>query len=168
MPKKIWRPIIALVTKLMNHSIVDPVADCWVWTGARKTGGYGTVRKNDGRRKFSYSAHRASYEEFVGPIPDGLELDHLCRNRLCINPSHLEPVTRSENIRRGIGPQTVQAYHARRTHCRNGHLLAGDNVSHQPGTKTGRRCRACVRDYVTRKCIKLGLPPPKSKKVAPR
>lgn len=75
----------------MNHSIVDPVADCWVWTGARKTGGYGTVRKNDGRRKFSYSAHRASYEEFVGPIPDGLELDHLCRNRLCINPSHLEP-----------------------------------------------------------------------------
>lgn len=72
------------------------VGDCWVWQGTLR-GGYGRFRA--GRKTFS--AHRVSYEHHVGAIPDGLVLDHLCRNRACINPAHLEPVTIRENIRRG-------------------------------------------------------------------
>lgn len=71
---------------------------CWEWTSTRQEGGYGTVSPGDGRNNIK--AHRAMYEALVGPIPDGLDLDHLCRNPPCVNPSHLEPVTRAENTRR--------------------------------------------------------------------
>ena len=71
---------------------------CWLWTKSIDYGGYGRI----GQRGVNARAHRVSYEHFVGPIPDGLSLDHLCRNRRCVNPDHLEPVTGSENTRRGI------------------------------------------------------------------
>lgn len=70
---------------------------CWLWTGALRDG-YGRVKFNG---SVTQEAHRASYEFHIGPIPEGLVIDHLCRNRSCINPSHLEPVTQGENIRRG-------------------------------------------------------------------
>lgn len=70
---------------------------CWIWTAARNRGGYGII----GIELRSALAHRVSYEAFVGEIPNGLELDHLCRVRCCVNPQHLEPVTRYENVRRG-------------------------------------------------------------------
>ena len=79
-------------------------------------------------------AHRLYYERHVGPIPDGLEMDHLCRNRACVNPDHLEPVTRAENNRRKAVAQT---------HCKNGHPLSGDNLL---ATKRQRACRACQRE----------------------
>ncbi len=83
-------------------------------------------------------AHRFSFESFIGPIPDGLTLDHLCRNPRCVNPLHLEPVTNRVNILRGT---SFVAIHARKTHCIRGHALTEDNVYH--ARNGGRYCRKC-------------------------
>lgn len=107
--------------------------DCWTWTGALNTNGYGQW----GIGGVSKSVHRLAYEAFVGPIPDGLVLDHLCRNRACCNPAHLEPVTQAVNAARGI--------EATKTHCLRGHALTGDNlVIKKRGRLTPvRNCRTC-------------------------
>lgn len=94
------------------------------------------------------------YEYYRGPIPDGLELDHLCRRRDCVNPAHLEPVTSSENKRRSplVGRYLRTAAHvppaarenAAKTHCKHGHPLSGDNVYTPPGDPLKRACRACT------------------------
>lgn len=107
---------------------------CWLWTGALASG-YG-VLGIDGRNVF---AHRFAYELLIGPIPEGLTLDHLCRIRRCCNPSHLEIVTRGENVLRGEGPT---ARHARKTHCKRGHPFDEANTYRTP---KGRHCRACRR-----------------------
>jgi HNH endonuclease len=98
--------------------------------------GYGVIQVK-GRRMF---AHRLSYVLCHGPVPHGKELDHLCRNRACINPDHLEPVTRRENILRGIAPSAINA---RRTHCTRGHELTPENTYHPPCEPNSRFCRAC-------------------------
>lgn len=110
---------------------------CWIWTGATNDGGYGQLRADD---RVQY-AHRLAYETFVGPIPDGLQIDHLCRTRLCVNPAHLEPVTQRENILRGESPQALRS---RATHCIAGHPLSGGNLYIRPDGK-GRHCRTCQR-----------------------
>jgi hypothetical protein len=81
--------------------VIDPVTGCWVWQLAVNGRGYGQARV-EGRRDRQFPAHRVMYERHRGPIPAGLVIDHLCRNRRCVNPAHLEPVTGIENIRRGI------------------------------------------------------------------
>lgn len=119
---------------------VRKTADCWEWTAWRDRHGYGGVRVN-GRL---IGAHVVSYELCVSPVPDGLELDHLCRNRSCVRPSHLEPVTKLEN---GLRGQSRPAVNARKTHCEAGHPFSGDNllvVSGSPG-RTRRRCKVCDR-----------------------
>lgn len=89
------------------------VDGCWLWVGAiDKNTGYGRFHAGDGRR--TVNAHRFAYETFVGPIPPGLDLDHLCRVRACVRPSHLEPVTRRENLLRG---ETLAAAHAANRDC---------------------------------------------------
>lgn len=112
------------------------VDDCWLWTGTVDTPGYGRVQIN--RRKIG--AHRVAYEALVGPIPEGLDLDHLCRNRLCVNPAHLEPVTRRENLLRG---NTVPAQRAARTHCPAGHEYTPENTYYS--ARNQRNCKECNR-----------------------
>lgn len=113
---------------------------CWIWSGSltstdRHTGvrRYGQFWIN-GR---TVMAHRWSYEEFVGPIPDGLTIDHLCRVSRCVNPRHLEPVTMLENIRRGPTAQ--------KTHCKHGHPFDNRNTKRYRGT---RMCRTCHNHWV--------------------
>jgi hypothetical protein len=81
---------------------VDKDSGCWIWTANLNSGGYGQLSFK-GRR--AQSAHRVMYEQLRGPIPEGLDLDHICRRRNCVNPDHLRPVTRAENIRAGIKPR---------------------------------------------------------------
>ena len=108
--------------------------DCWEWQAGISPNGYGSFW--DGAK--NVRSHRYSYEERCGPIPEGLVIDHLCRNPLCVNPDHLEPVTDRENVLRGVGPT---AQNARKTHCKRGHLLSEENV-YRP-TDGFRRCRIC-------------------------
>lgn len=115
--------------------------ECWEWTGTRKNG-YGrfTVPRSNAPGMRAVYAARFAYEFLVGPIPEGLEIDHLCRNRGCVNPSHLEPVTHRENCRRSFNPAGINA---RKTHCIHGHEFTPENTiepKHRPGT---RLCRAC-------------------------
>lgn len=111
---------------------------CWRWTGSFYKDGYGQV----GSTKFnSKRAHRVAYELLVGPIPEGMVLDHLCRHTWCQNPRHLEPVTHAENIRRGVGRP---AQNARKTHCKNGHPFDRVNINGE------RFCSVCTREYQRR------------------
>ena len=108
---------------------------CWLWTGRIDRGGYGRYGENGG------GAHRTSYEWFVGPIPDGLHIDHLCRVRRCVNPDHLEPVTCRENLMRGEG---IAVKNARKTHCKYGHPFTPESTYNERGH---RMCRECTRAY---------------------
>lgn len=117
---------------------VDFTGPCWVWTGYTNADGYGKLC----RGTTTYAAHRVAYFGMVGEIPNGLELDHLCRNRACVNPDHLEPVTHHVNVMRGSG---LAAKHARRTSCSEGHELTPENT-YIPPRGDGRYCRTCRAD----------------------
>ena len=116
--------------------------ECWPWVASLSKGGYGNYAiYSEGERK-NTTAHRISYLLFVGVIPDGHHIDHLCRNRSCTNPKHLEAVTQKENILRGVG---VTARNAQKTHCINGHEFSLDNTII---SNVGRSCRECARSLV--------------------
>lgn len=109
---------------------------CWLWKVSR-TEGYGSFRVNG---KF-VGAHRFAYQMLVGPTPPGLELDHLCRVRHCVNPAHLEPVTHKINALRGMG---VPARNARKTRCKRGHKFTPENTF--VDARGSRVCRQCNRE----------------------
>lgn len=113
---------------------------CWIWTGTIIAGtGYGQFWLDGGK----IPAHRFAYSHFIGPIPDGLVIDHLCRVPACVNPDHLEPVTPRENVMRGLLPSVMKARAAKRTQCIHGHDLFGPNL--YLATDGARRCRTCGR-----------------------
>jgi hypothetical protein len=131
-----------LIDRLMARAHLD-VNGCWIWGGYCNRDGYGKIKDDGGRRLLS--THRVTYEHFVEPIPDGLQIDHLCRNRACCNPAHLEPVTSRENTMRG---RTLASINAMLTHCRKGHPFDEANTRMHGG---GRRCRACAREWAQRR-----------------
>lgn len=139
-------------------NFVDKAGDCWIWTGTRSPSGYGKFWSDDGR---TVRPHRWAYEHLVGPIPAGLQLDHLCRNPPCVRPEHLEPVTGKVNTGRGM--------RATATHCKNGHEFTAENTYAQLPSRTlphgGRGCVICRkansdRYHARKKAEREANPPP--------
>jgi hypothetical protein len=134
---------------LLAKAIPEPNSGCFLWGSCINAAGYGLV-KLKGRSRL---AHRAIYEMTCGPVPAGLDLDHLCRVRSCVNPAHLEPVTRQVNASRGIAGKVAAAKQLAKTHCPQGHPYDGGNLYLGPDGRRG--CRACrsaqARAHIARK-----------------
>ena len=127
----------SLRDRFFNRLVVGD--GCWHIGGALAPNGYSRISREPGTMVYG---HRVSYEIFVGPISPGLCIDHLCRNRACVNPSHMEQVTRGENVLRGVG---ISAMNASKTHCHRGHELVGANLANTPSRIGSRVCRECLR-----------------------
>lgn len=127
--------------------IPEPMSGCWLWIGSYDRNGYGRFWADGGHTQ----AHIISYEEENGPVPEGLELDHKCRVRCCVNPQHLEPVTHAENILRGLAPGIAGSWFRDRTHCPQGHPYDDANTHHchrigvNGKVHAHRNCRMCAR-----------------------
>lgn len=118
---------------------VNKTETCWLWTASIQRNGYGMFSIGGKKREV---AHRTAYKALIGEIPEGYQLDHLCRVRNCVNPEHLEPVTQRENIRRGDSPS---AQNARKNECKHGHELTPENTYVLPADGS-RHCRECMRE----------------------
>ena len=122
------------------ENVTQDASGCWSWNGLIDRYGYGRFRREN---LPPATAYRTAYVALVGSVPVGLQLDHLCRNRTCVNPSHLEPVTQAENARRSAA--------ATKTHCVNGHEFTEANTYTRLSGSGGQRdCRACIRERVRR------------------
>jgi hypothetical protein len=142
---------MALWDRFWSH--VDPngpvpaacpeLGPCWLWTARLNHLGYGRFGISFGPEQMSAPPHRWLYEQLTGePLAAGYEPDHLCRNRACVNPAHIEPVTKRENIYRGIGNPTIE--NSKKTHCAQGHPYDEANTYHRVSDNS-RQCRACNR-----------------------
>ena len=124
----------------INHHIKINANGCWEWTGSKTKNGYGQI----GVGGKLFMAHRYIYEQKIGPVPCSLDLDHLCRNRCCVNPDHMEPVTRSENLKRGNSGIWAKLVNGAKTHCPKGHEYSGANLYVHP--RGARCCRVCTNE----------------------
>lgn len=130
-----------MITRTLSERFIEKVAfgtDCFFWMGARVPDGYGMIQVGDRMKR----ASRVAYELYVGNIPDKFTIDHLCRNRACVNPQHLEAVSNKVNILRGIGPT---ATNAAKTHCKRGHEFNETNTMRFRTNK--RHCRICRNNH---------------------
>jgi hypothetical protein len=139
------------IERLLARLRVEPETGCWHSGYAPVNKGYIQIVYVENGKRARVMGHRLTYEHFVGPIPEGLTLDHLCRNTSCVNPYHLEPVTNREN---GLRGNSRAAMNARKTHCINGHPLSGDNLVVRESEPRRRRCRICERAAWERKKLK--------------
>ena len=137
-----FRPCTSLtereLARFWAHVDKDGPGGCWIWNGSLMRNGYGAFRSG-----LQYAAHRVAYTVLRGEIPIGLDLDHLCRVRRCVNPDHVEPVTRAENLHRS--PLTLPGQNIRKTHCSRGHDLANSTIHVTKRGITKRICVACRR-----------------------
>jgi len=132
-------PAIPPIRERFMDMVKKMPSGCWEWQAAKNDLGYGQLTLPGKKRVY---AHRFSYEKHVGPIPEGMDLDHLCRNPSCVNPDHLEPVTHRENMHRGASPSITVFLSGR---CARGHEMTGDNVYWSPTVPGKRECRKCMR-----------------------
>lgn len=128
------RPALSFENHVLDRIDLSSPDGCWEWTGVTNDGGYGVVGFNCKMSR----VHRIVYEFLVEDIPDGLTIDHLCRNRRCVNVDHLEVVTHKVNILRGTG---VSAINAKKTHCLRGHPFDDINTYYHNGDRHCRTCR---------------------------
>ena len=138
---------ISAITRFLTHIKLSKDNTCWEWTSSKTPKGYGLIEFNG---KMIYT-HRFIYEYLHGPIPAELEIDHLCSNRACANPKHLEAVLHTENIRRG----NSGIINRQKTHCPQGHEYSLANTYHNPNG--GRDCRICINDRIKKYRMKLKL-----------
>lgn len=148
MPTGIYKHKISTILELVTKRYVVTNSGCWEWTGTIAKNGYGILGVG-GRGGKKVYAHRASYEIFSGKIPFGLEIDHLCRNRECVNPEHLEAVTRRINILRGSGPKILGLINGNKTHCLRGHEFNEKNTRNRKSG--GRTCVICEKQKRTQR-----------------
>jgi hypothetical protein len=127
--------------EVLRKASPEPNTGCWLWTEGDNGRGYGRASRNN----TNYQAHRLFYELLKGPIPEGHELDHLCRVTFCVNPDHLEPVPHRTNVRRGVTGAVCARRQRSKTHCPFGHPYEGDNLI-VFGPRKLRRCRECSRE----------------------
>lgn len=139
----------SLIERFEANVMVDPNSGCWLWTAAVLPNGYGVMSAREIQYRQMY-AHRLSYILHVGPIPEGLQIDHKCRTRYCVNPNHLEAVTGAENRRRGIGPKLLGERRRKafgvKTHCPHGHEYTPENtrIRTDDNGHRHRDCKMCA------------------------
>lgn len=139
---------ITLRQYMEERTLPEPMSGCWLWFGPTYPNGYGCVSHEKREIGKSRMAHRISYEMHRGPIPQGLVIDHLCRNRGCVNPAHMECVTFRENCIRGVGLAKGHDFNRRKTHCPQGHPYDAENTYRRPDGS--RACRECNREKCRR------------------
>ena len=144
-----------IAERFLDKISPEPNSGCWLWDASLDGKGYGQFMTSQNGKPKLLRAHRVSYEMHKGPIPEGLDLDHLCRVPSCVNPDHLEPVTRSENLRRGNMRESNGKM--AKTHCQNGHEYREGTwrYYHPPKRRhPHRQCLICFRDNQNRNARK--------------